>query len=162
MDSICCVNAQKTIYFASIRKPCPKRHLGLRAANNPPMSYQSLLARRAALAQRLHALSQRSSAHRHLAYWLAGLADWVWLLPRPPTNPASAKAILGGYALVLVALCFVIGPVLRILQPVFVAMGRCPGWALLLGAVLLVNAWRYAVGRRLLHRMQEVTVHIPE
>jgi Tfp pilus assembly protein PilN len=114
--------------------------------------------RRRARARQLLALASRSTAHRHLAYWLTGWSDWLDLLPSAPSRktPTRFRHILAGGGVLVLALCVVVGPLLRVIQPVLVAMGRLDYWMLLVGALLLANAMQWLSGMVILRRVRDL------
>lgn len=83
-------------------------------------------------------------------------AGWLLFLRKPPLQSRAAasmtQVLLGGA--LLIAILFVIGPVLSWLQPAFRALGQLSGLQLLLLFAGALNVWRYAKGRSILIAIQ--------
>lgn len=113
--------------------------------------------RKRSRARQLLALVDRSVLHRHLAYWLAGWADWLNLLPEASSlsnGPTRIRHVVIAGGMLVLLLCLIVGPVLRALHPLLVALGRVDTPVLLAGIVVLLNALQWALGWRVLRRLR--------
>jgi hypothetical protein len=101
--------------------------------------------------------AQRGAIPRHFAYLAAG---WLSLfLIRPDINKRSSTsfgAVAGG-GVILVLLLLLAGPILNALHPVLRAAGALPGVTWVVVALVGFFAWRYLVGRKVLHAFSEAT-----
>lgn len=80
------------------------------------------------------------------------------LLPSGSTRkaPTRFRHILAAGSFLVLALCVVVGPLLRLIQPALVALGRVDDWKMLVAAILLVNVLQWFSGWRALRRMRDL------
>jgi hypothetical protein len=123
------------------------------ATMTTPSPFAALQLLRERIARALLSMSRRSALLHLAASLAAGLLSWVKLMPLPPGQPLRLRDI----ALALVILVgglFLVAASLNTLQPVFVQLGRLPGWALAAVLAVIVLAWRTWLGHRLLRKLE--------
>ncbi|MEX3984181.1 hypothetical protein AB4Y45_35080 [Paraburkholderia sp. EG287A] len=119
-------------------------------------------------ARQLLAMAERSTFHRHLAYWLAGWAEWLEMLPDPrakrDTGPTRIRHVVMAGVMLVLLLALVAGPLLRAIHPILAALGRLSLpelLGLLAASVVTANALQWARGCYILRKLRDAFADEP-
>jgi hypothetical protein len=101
--------------------------------------------------------AQRGAISRHCAYLAAGWLSFFMSRPDLGKRKSASLGAVAGGGVILVLLLLLAGPILNTLQPVLRAAGTLPGVTWVVVAIVAVLAWRYLVGRKVLHAFAAAT-----